>query len=229
MLTSIKSSIYKIRNKINGKLYIGSAVKISLRWARHRCDLNLNRHQNRLLQRAWNKYGVDAFIFEIIEVVEPAKLIEREQFWLDWLKPIYNLTPTAGNSLGVKHTEETRKRMSLAKQQMTEKTKKKISEINKGRKHTDEHKAKISKGNIGRIVSQETKDKIGAAHKGRKNTTEQIEAKKIRQRKLDKWPHANGRKCKCKECKEKLRTYQRNWERSKSKTIKFTIIIGAMS
>ena len=65
------SGIYKIINKINGKYYVGSSVNIkdypNNRWSRHIADLNANRHHNDYLQRAWNKYGQDAFEFIIIE------------------------------------------------------------------------------------------------------------------------------------------------------------------
>ena len=44
--------------------------------------------------------------------VEPAKLIEREQFWIDWLKPKYNLAPKAGSNLGVKYSDEAKTKMS---------------------------------------------------------------------------------------------------------------------
>lgn len=128
------TGIYKILNKINGKFYIGSAVDIETRWRRHKHDLNKNSHHNYYLQRAWIKYWNVSFEFSIIEICDKDSLLTREQFWLNWLKPKYNLSPTAGNSLGVKHTEETRKRMSAAKKKMTEETKEKFRQARKGKK-----------------------------------------------------------------------------------------------
>ena len=112
----MKSVIYQINNTTNGKFYIGSAIYYARRWAQHRHELNLNEHKNSLLQFAWNKYGEAAFEFEIIEVVEPSKLIEREQFWIDLLKPYdhnigYNLRQNAGSQLGYKHTEQAKNKM----------------------------------------------------------------------------------------------------------------------
>lgn len=136
-----------------------------------------NKHCNILLQRAWNKYWNVSFEFEILELCCEEDLIKSEQKWLDLTQCFkieigYNLTPTAGNSKGVKHSEETRKRMSNAKNKMTQETKDKMKVANIGRKLTKEHKAKISASNIGRMVSEETKYKIRSANKGRKASEE---------------------------------------------------------
>lgn len=99
--------IYKIVNMVNGFLYVGSAVSEGQRKRRHFTDLKNNCHHSRYLQRAFNKYGIASFTFSVIEIVEEKNnLIKREQHWLDTLKPQYNISPTAGNSFGVKHTKE---------------------------------------------------------------------------------------------------------------------------
>jgi group I intron endonuclease len=82
--------IYKIRNIINDKFYIGSAKDIKRRWRRHKCGLRGNKHENLVLQRAWNKYGEENFVFEIVEICEMKELLELEQKYLD-LKPQYNI------------------------------------------------------------------------------------------------------------------------------------------
>ena len=43
--------IYKIENKVNGKVYIGQSIDINTRWYNHRKELNGNRHHNEHLQR----------------------------------------------------------------------------------------------------------------------------------------------------------------------------------
>jgi group I intron endonuclease len=63
------------------------------------------------LQRSWNKHGEDAFIFEIVEHVNKAQLIEREQHWIDVMDTAnsvfgFNVAPRAGTSLGRKHPPE---------------------------------------------------------------------------------------------------------------------------
>lgn len=117
--------IYKIINNINNKFYIGStSVSFKQRWSTHKRDLNKDIHINKHLQRAWNKYGKEFFIFEIIEVVEDKnKIIEKEQYYLDLYKPYdrnigYNSYPTAGSPLGSKHTIETKQKMSKTQQEI---------------------------------------------------------------------------------------------------------------
>ena len=131
------------------------------------------------MQRAWNKYWSTSFEFSIIEVCAKENLLKREQFWLDWTKSYevsvgYNLAPTAGNSLGVKHSEETKTRMSEAKKKMTPETKQRMRLNRLGKKHTEEQKDKISKGLIGRTHSEETKAKMSSSQKGRKLSKERI-------------------------------------------------------
>ena len=102
----------------NGKCYVGSAISIENRCYFHKNKLNRNIHSNKYLQDAWNKYGSKNFEFSVLEYVEDkTKLLEREQFWLDNSQCYdrlvgYNIRPNAYSSLGVKHTEETKKKMS---------------------------------------------------------------------------------------------------------------------
>lgn len=116
-----KSGIYIIRNNINHKIYIGSAVNFRKRFNGHSSALILNKSENHKLQNFVNKYGIDKLSFNLIEIVEDKnKLIEREQFYLDLFKSYnreigFNISPTAGNILGVKmpqsHKDATSKRM----------------------------------------------------------------------------------------------------------------------
>lgn len=62
--------IYKIENKVNGKVYIGESNNIKKRWDEHIEDLNNNKHHSYKLQIAWNKYGKDNFSFEILEEID---------------------------------------------------------------------------------------------------------------------------------------------------------------
>lgn len=107
-----KSGIYRITNTINGKIYIGSSVNITERWYRHKRLLRKDAHHNKHLQNAWNKYGESEFTFTIIENCEVDNLTVREQYFLNTLKPQYNICPTAGSSLGWKHSEETKRHLS---------------------------------------------------------------------------------------------------------------------
>lgn len=81
-----KSGIYKITNIINGKMYIGSSNNCKRRLKEHFSKLRCNKHYNKKLQFAFNKYGENNFNFNIIEYVEDVNLLlEREQYYLNTL------------------------------------------------------------------------------------------------------------------------------------------------
>jgi group I intron endonuclease len=82
----IKSGIYKIINKIDGKYYVGSSQNITNRWYRHKSNLKKNKHWNKYLQNAYNKYGSDNFEYVIVEYVIVSDLLKVEQIYLDECK-----------------------------------------------------------------------------------------------------------------------------------------------
>ena len=102
------SGIYIITNKINGNRYIGSSNNIRRRLWKHRSLLRHNKHENSHLQNAWNKYTENNFIYSILEICEIKNLLDREQYYIDLLKPEYNI------DISTKHKDfspETRKLM----------------------------------------------------------------------------------------------------------------------
>ena len=78
--------IYAIINTANGKKYIGSSTNIKKREYTHFSCLRRNKHVNNYLQNAYNKYGKELFVFNIIEVTKHEILFEREQYWINMLK-----------------------------------------------------------------------------------------------------------------------------------------------
>jgi group I intron endonuclease len=154
--------IYQITNIINRKIYVGSSKNIEKRWIKgHRSVLRNNKHTNSYLQRAWNKYGVNAFKIEILETCQPEDRRTIEQYYLDWLEPWdrgigYNQATTVS---GEDPTEETRKKMSASQKgkHLSEITKKKIGDSERGEKH---HL-------FGKHPSKETRLKMSLAHKGK--------------------------------------------------------------
>lgn len=114
------SGIYKITCIPTGKVYIGSAVNLRKRQREHWASLRAGRHRSQYLQRAWNKYGESAFIFEIIEsLMFTEDLLGREQYWLDQTRCYdpaigYNSCQIAGVTTGLKPSDETRAKMSAA-------------------------------------------------------------------------------------------------------------------
>lgn len=200
----MNSGIYRFINFINGKMYIGSAVNLKNRKKNHLLMLKYNKHYNVYLQAAWNKYG--SLIFEVLEYVEvKEKLIEREQYWLDKYKSYnrekgYNLSPTAGSPLGVKHTKETIAKVQKAKENLvrTKEWNNNIAKALTGKKATAIAKSNISKALTGRTLSLEHAEKIGNY-----------------QRNLEKWPCPSGYYCKCDRCKGVKAAAMREFRKSK--------------
>lgn len=108
----MKSGIYKIINKINGKCYIGSSSNLQKRNKQHFNSLSKNKHYNQYLQRSFNKYGISNFEFIIICKCNEDELINLEQYYINKIKPEYNAVLTAGKTTGYKFTEEQRKYQS---------------------------------------------------------------------------------------------------------------------
>ena len=84
------SGVYKITNTVTGDFYIGSSKNVKCRWANHKCPSKWRRCSNNPLYKDMQKYGVDKFVFEILEEVEIDKLKETEQQFIETLKPTYN-------------------------------------------------------------------------------------------------------------------------------------------
>ena len=82
--------IYKITNIITGDFYIGSSKDVKQRWTDHKCPSKWNKCPNSPMYLDMRKYGIENFVFEILEVVEPEHLKETEQQFIEKLKPTYN-------------------------------------------------------------------------------------------------------------------------------------------
>lgn len=98
------SGIYKITNITNQHFYIGSTKNFNNRWKQHLELLRKNKHTSPILQKAYNRYGGENLLFEIVEFCpedEPTLLL-REQYYLDTLKPNYNTNPIAGKPPNLK-------------------------------------------------------------------------------------------------------------------------------
>ena len=86
--------IYKITNKINGHAYIGQSVDIDRRWNEH-----CNKESDSLIHKAIIKYGVENFMFEILEECEQSELDEKEVYWVEYYNTYQNgYNQTAGGN-----------------------------------------------------------------------------------------------------------------------------------
>lgn len=174
--------IYQIKNKLNGKLYIGQTTNFDKRKYYHLYDLKRNKHRNKDLQSDWDELGEDSFEFSIIETCNKSKLCEREVYWIrhyGGIEDCYNCTEGGLGSNGFKHSEESIKKISENKTNPSQETRNRISESAKKRKASPETREKISQSlrgkpsrNLGKKHSVETKRKIGEASKGRQPSEE---------------------------------------------------------
>lgn len=170
-----KIGIYEIKNKLNKNVYIGkTAMNFGDRWDSHRALLRSNKHFNKHLQNAWNKYGEENFEFNIVKecsLDDDLDLLEK-----DYIKKFkeenlsYNMTDggDGGCWLGKHLTDEAKRkigeknRINMTGRKLSEETRKKMSESQLKRVYTDEEKERrrerLRASNIGKVVSDETKE-----------------------------------------------------------------------
>ena len=159
--------IYKIINVVNNKFYVGSAVNFSRRKSRHFSELRTGKHNNRILQSAWHKYGEQAFVFVVLEeVLDKSLLLATENKWLkehvgaeycynigvDATAPMLGMAGEKSPTWGRKRTKQ-----ELTAQNWT------------GKRHTDASRAKISAKLLGHTISTDVRAKISATLTGEGN------------------------------------------------------------
>lgn len=107
----MKTGLYKITAP-NGKFYIGSTTQtFKKRWNAHRSNLRRGCHRNKILQRAWNKYGEENMTFSILLYCAPELCEFYEQLALEKLPHSYNLSMNVvAPMLGRKHAEASKEK-----------------------------------------------------------------------------------------------------------------------
>jgi group I intron endonuclease len=117
-----KPGVYRITNQINQKVYVGSSTNLAQRKSEHFCKKH---NKNPGLREDMKAYGKEAFQFEVLEECKQEHCVAVEQTFIDYYKRLlgwenlYNASPTAGSPLGVKHSEETKQKISEAKRDQT--------------------------------------------------------------------------------------------------------------
>jgi len=114
-----KSGVYKWKNKINDKCYIGSSENLSCRlpfyYSNSSMESLLKRSKSHICS-ALLKHGLSNFSLEIIEYCEPSKCLEREGYYQKKWNPEYNIAKEPGASMsGRKHSDKSKQIMSDAK------------------------------------------------------------------------------------------------------------------
>ena len=185
--------IYCITNTITNKVYVGSTVNLHRRCVAHLRTLRANKHHSAKLQRAWNKYGEEAFVFAVLLECDKKLLSDLEQFFVDKLHAYtdgyniyslvgYNPALHKGAKKGHKHTKETKIKMSISaskvqRKPLSEEHKEKLRQTQLGRKFTPEEKAAVTAGKLGKPRSEETKAKLSAYRTGLKTGPHSEETK----------------------------------------------------
>ncbi len=179
------SGIYKITCIANNRIYIGSAVNLRDRRNRHFNHLRQNRHHSQHLQRAWNKYGEQAFTFEVLEQVLPISLTAREQYWLNKLKPFgrkgFNIAREAGSTLGTKRSPESLKKLSQVSLDRWDSPEyiERVRQAHLGQERSPETRARLRQANLDKKMSSESIEKTRQANLGSKRSPEARENMRI--------------------------------------------------
>lgn len=184
--------IYCIKNIINNKKYIGYSTGIMGRWANHKSELRRHAHENDHLQKSYNKYGKDNFIYYVIEECSENKLLKKEKYYIKLYKTRdpefgYNLNDGGVGSLHPR--EETLEK--LRKRTMSQENKDKMSLRLKGvpkseewkvkvrgRKMTEENRIKLSKRSKGRPLSEKQKNDLSINQINKKRLCDKIPSSK---------------------------------------------------
>lgn len=149
--------IYKITNKLNGKVYIGQSKNIERRWKDH-----LKAKDNFPIHRAIRKYGKEAFTFEVILECSLEDLNLQEQLYIKIYDSVINgYNCTWGGGVGSYRSDSTRKRMSDSAKKHPR------GAAVKGSTKSDEYKRKMSETMKGRVFSEEHKRRLSESHKGK--------------------------------------------------------------
>jgi group I intron endonuclease len=112
------------------------------------------------IYKAILKYGYTNFKLEILEYCDSNIVLLREQYYIDLLKPEYNILSLAGSSFGYKHTAETLEKFKTRR--FSNETLANLTEAARGRVLSKEVRAKISMSRTGIKLSDETRAKLSA-------------------------------------------------------------------
>lgn len=95
-----EAGVFQVVNTVNGKVLLGSSLNLQGPLNAHRFMLTIGSHRNKTLQKEWNEFGGDKFVFEILETVKVKdetnfdiadELTLLEQIWIEKLQPFGEL------------------------------------------------------------------------------------------------------------------------------------------
>lgn len=152
------SGVYAIKCVPTSRVYIGSSVRVSSRWAQHRWALRHGKHWRPQFQADWDEHGESAFEFTLLaESDSKDGRHDIEQQHMDAAKALglaYNSAPRADGNAGMRHTSETRQ---------------KVASAGTGRVPSAEARRNMSRAQRGRTVSDAGKANMSLVKRGSGN------------------------------------------------------------
>lgn len=148
--------VYLIINKVNSKVYVGSAKNVRKRILLHLSDLRKNQHHSKHLQRVYNKHR-DIFIVKLLETVKiPGQLRKRELYWINFYRSYkpengYNICRIPDITKYFRHTIESKEKMSRNRKGKTVG----INNHFYGKTHSKETLDKITASKVGKNLKQD--------------------------------------------------------------------------
>lgn len=193
-------AVYRIRNVVSKKYYIGSSTNLYERWRGHRSKLRNNTHPNRHLQASWNKHSEEVFLFEILQEFQDVESMEAAEEEIlsqavddslccnlsRWARSPWRSKGADHPRYGAKLTEDQKQNLREATLEQW-----KTSDPRTGRKHSAEAKQKISakvqaaaaEGRGGCFIpSEETRQKMSYALQGNQNAKGHVRTEEHRRR-----------------------------------------------
>lgn len=107
--------IYGIQNTLTGEWYVGQSKDIRKRWVCHLSSFKHGKQHSKPMQEAYDRYGIEAFAFSVLEECLPHELNEKEAKWVavkDAFGHGYNLNLGSTGFCGVACPDEYREKMS---------------------------------------------------------------------------------------------------------------------
>lgn len=161
------SIVYQAVNTANNKIYVGITRKnMHARFMQHQAKAKAG--SKTPFHNAIRKYGADAFILYVLAWCDSyLEAKQSEQKWISEIRPDYNVTAGGDGVSGLRHTKESKARMSAARRGITSHM--------AGKRHSEETKQRISFAKrqnptrywLGKARDQYTIEKMSAAKRGK--------------------------------------------------------------
>jgi group I intron endonuclease len=171
-----KTGVYQIRNLLNGKIYIGSAKNLIRREHEHWSSLKKQCHRNSHLQNAYNFYGEENFVFEVLANTNVDNLVKVEDMLIKLFKANnrdygYNIRKNAENNLGLKHSESTKQKLSISSSGE--------SNGHYGKPQSEESRKRISDAKTGKKQTEAARISNSISHSGSKNPADKLNEEQV--------------------------------------------------